>query len=135
MSVTPEYLVTIVGYEGLEQIFGPFLHEEAFELFMTLKRLADERLEEGYGDVYEYNPDNDPAVVQGHTPGLYCRFCHIDYYRDDREYSITEGFGINSLPDSSDRVCIQKPYGPYKNIICACADFPDRPKLEKMVLY
>lgn len=130
MGLVPEYLVTICGYEGIEAIFGPFVHEEAFEFFMELKRITDNIGE----DEYEYQIHRDPAWFDK-WEGVVCDTCANFYYWDSRSDRIAYKYDIGSMPRDSDRICIQKAYGVNKTIRCACEDFPERPEIEKRVFY
>ena len=124
------YIVAICGYEGIEDIFGFFNHDEALNLALELKSIGKR-----FHEALEKNPSTN-----------------LDYekYEEDENYRseenkvrekfykiIEEKFGIYGS-FKSEQICIMgNPSNNehYPNIVfnpdlldCACKEFPELPE-------
>lgn len=93
-----DYVVCIVGYEGIDHLFGPMNKEIAFEIAVKFKKLCEAN-------------DKD-QFTKGGTP---IRL----------EYDFDELYGFNPTDYKPKQICIMKRGRPME---CACKEFPDLPQ-------
>ena len=127
-----DYMVTICGYEGIDAIFGPFKKEIAYEFFLELKKVFNEKnLKEE--DEYFYKSEDEDS---GKYP-LYidCNHCSNYYFNSSRKEQIPEKYGLFDWP-KTDQLCIMRSNKKMNEPIhCVCEEFPDRPVMKQGWLY
>jgi hypothetical protein len=128
-----DYIVVLCGYEGVEDIFGPFSYNDALVFHNELKTACTKE----YDTTYDYEtPDSvldlvwETAVSPDHRISLNAQYYYCSNIKD--EIAETK-YGLDSLPHDSDQVCIMKP-DKKRRLVCCCEDFPDRIKNKKMWL-
>ena len=118
------YVVVIDGYEGIEDIFGPFNAHDALAVHTELKQDCVRE----WDTTYDYK---DPEWLWHFQPKTYDEGLqqYIDahcYYSSIRDDIATSKYGICDLPKDPDRVCIMKGVEPGNRMECCCEDFPNR---------
>ena len=120
-------MVTICGYEGIDAIFGPFKKEIAYEFFLELKKVFNEK--NLWEDEYSYKSEDDDSWK--YQSYIDCSHCTNYYFDNSRKDQISEKYGLFDWP-KADQLCIMRSNKKMNEPIhCVCEEFPYMPKMDK----
>ena len=117
MSDRP-YVVVVSGYEGIEDIFGPFDACEALAFHNEMK----EDVVREWDTTYDYAPPVWAWAIPGDMEAL-------SHFRSNiREEIANSKYGTPffDIPEDPDRVCIMKASRANESMTCCCDEFPGR---------
>lgn len=93
-----KYIVTICGYEGIEQMFGPFNREDALRVAVVLKK---QKTKTAKKLMQHYTPDQ--VCIQSAPQKIFYK-----WNKDRTDIILTQNI--------------------YQELHCCCKDFPELPK-------
>lgn len=119
-----KYVVVISGYEGIDEILGPFNARDALVVHNELKQDCVREWDVTYDYV---PPDWLWSLYYANMPPGYRDYVDAhSYYFSIRDHIAETRYGLCDLPEQPDRVCIMKGTEPGSRMACCCQDFPTR---------